>query len=340
MRAKRKNKMTFSPIALMWVSAMGLLLGLSCQEDTNNIQGQDSTAQKRELKQPPKGVSQKYSAEKYHTQSGETLADKQAVPSSEDSEKTLEHAGLGNCKPAPENLKGAEVDFAQLNHKNDASILGIDVSVYQGLIDWKRVRAAEVDFVFVKASEGDKYADRCFNYNWQQARQQEIPRGAYHVLHPSQDAVAQAAHFMKVVGANIGELPPVLDLESAILETTNINEVIKRVSTWLTYVKEKAGIQPMIYAGHATTKGYFGSEDPFGNIELWFAEYKHGKPTIPKEWGRWTFWQFSPKGSVNGINQLVDMNRFNGDTSTFGTFLAKSEQTNPLIQKLGEVHGL
>jgi hypothetical protein len=90
---------------------------------------------------------------------------------------------------------------------------GIDVSAYQGRIDWRRVAGQQVSFAYIKASEGGDFVDRRFAANWSGARRAGVPHGAYHFFSLCTPGLAQARNFLRVVPAQPGELAPALDLE-------------------------------------------------------------------------------------------------------------------------------
>src|SRR5918996_6642155 len=92
-------------------------------------------------------------------------------------------------------------------------LTGIDVSHFQGEVDWQAVAGAGVRFAFIKATEGVADIDPCFRQNWQDSRAAGLLRGAYHFLHPNLDAGQQAAHFLSVVRLDDDALPPALDIE-------------------------------------------------------------------------------------------------------------------------------
>ena len=95
----------------------------------------------------------------------------------------------------------------------EASLAGIDVSHFQGEVDWGAVAATGVRFAFIKATEGLDDVDPRFAQNWQGSRAAGLLRGAYHFLHPNLDAGQQAAHFLSVVTLDDDALPPALDVE-------------------------------------------------------------------------------------------------------------------------------
>jgi GH25 family lysozyme M1 (1,4-beta-N-acetylmuramidase) len=203
-----------------------------------------------------------------------------------------------------------------------ATVPGVDVSYWDAGIDWPKVRATGQRFVFAKATEGDFYSDPTFAASWSGAKTAGLLRGAYHFFRCNVDAKKQAARFIDYVKSvnDNGELPPVLDLESNDGQTKD--KVIARAKTWLDLVESAFGRKPIIYSGQYFLQDYF-SESGGGppawakDYPLWVAQYPNQyipgmQPYLPRGWYKWTFWQFSEKGVVNGINADVDLNLFNG----------------------------
>src|SRR5258706_5555779 len=127
------------------------------------------------------------------------------------------------------------------------TVKGLDVSHYQGAIDFAKLKAAGYKFAFMKATEGTGYTDEKFKTNWANAKSTGVLRGAYHFFRPSYDGVAQAKHFVSVMGAlHDGDLPPVLDLE--VQDGVSDATVIARAKDFLAKVKELSGRTPMIYS--------------------------------------------------------------------------------------------
>src|SRR5262245_56356921 len=130
---------------------------------------------------------------------------------------------------------------------SSATLAGIDVSTYQGDIDWPAVKAAGIEFAFVRASHGTD-EDVRFATNWAGARDAGIVRGAYQYFHPAQDALAQAELVLTTVGALASrDLPLVLDVEAA--DDLPPAEVIAAVRIWIERVVAATGRQPIIYTG-------------------------------------------------------------------------------------------
>jgi lysozyme len=105
-----------------------------------------------------------------------------------------------------------------IQQKSNSKISGMDVSAYQGNIDWQRVKRAGVEFVFIKATEGATYIDKVFARNRSGAREVAIPCGAYHYFQPNVSAPSQIENLVRTVGRlQKGDLPPVLDVENPAL---------------------------------------------------------------------------------------------------------------------------
>jgi lysozyme len=188
---------------------------------------------------------------------------------------------------------------------------GIDVSHYQGTVDWSQVAGAGMAFAFVKATQGAAYVDPLFAQNWDGARAAGLLCGAYHFFQPGDDPAAQAAHFLSVLGIPpgiTGGLPPVLDVET--LGSQTAVQVVEGVRTWLSTVEAAAGCTPIVY-----TSPHFwatlGTSD-FGGYPLWVAEYGVSTPKLPAGWTSWTFWQSSQSGQVAGVAGAVDLDVFQG----------------------------
>ncbi len=203
-----------------------------------------------------------------------------------------------------------------------ATVPGIDVSHWDAGIDWPKVRATGQRFVFAKATEGINYKDDTFKDNWFGAKSAGLLRGAYHFFRCNVDAKKQADYFIDFVKAakDDGELPPVLDLETN--DGMTKEKIVVAAKVWLDRVEAAFGKKPIIYSGQYFLQDYLvqpgGGPPPWAkDYPLWLAQYPNqfvegAKPFLPRGWFSWSFWQYSDKGRINGINAAVDMNLFNG----------------------------
>jgi GH25 family lysozyme M1 (1,4-beta-N-acetylmuramidase)/LysM repeat protein len=203
-----------------------------------------------------------------------------------------------------------------------ATVPGIDVSYWDAGIDWPKVRATGQRFVFVKATEAITYKDPTFDDNWFGAKSAGLLRGAYHFFRCNRDAKKQADFFIDYVKSfnDLGELPPVLDLETD--DGQRRDKIVPAVKIWLDRVEAAFDKKPIIYSGQYFLQDYLseaGGGPPAWakDYMLWLAQYPNQyipgtQPFLPRGWFQWTFWQYSEKGRVNGINADVDLNLFNG----------------------------
>jgi lysozyme len=189
-----------------------------------------------------------------------------------------------------------------------SDIRGIDVSHFQGVVDWQKVSQAGMAFAFAKATEGITYVDPQLAANWPGIRAAGLVRGAYHFFEPNDDATQQAQHFLATVQLAPGDLPPVLDVE--ITGGVSDPQLWSGVATWLQIVEQTTGRQPILY----TAPGFWDSHAPDLTLTrhpLWLADYAT-QPTLPNGWTSWLFWQYSQSGSVAGVTGAVDLDEFSG----------------------------
>jgi lysozyme len=188
------------------------------------------------------------------------------------------------------------------------TVQGIDVSHFQGVVDWRQVAQAGMSFAFAKATEGITYVDPQFATNWAGIQAAGLLRGAYHFFEANDDATAQAQHFLATVQLAPGDLPPVLDIETT--AGVSNEQIWSGVSTWLQIVEQETGRQPILY----TAPGFWNAHAPdlaLARYPLWLADYA-AQPVLPHGWTSWLFWQHSQSGSVAGVTGAVDLDLFSG----------------------------
>ncbi len=193
------------------------------------------------------------------------------------------------------------------------TVHGIDVSRYQGTIDWELLRnQASVDgeplsFVFVKATEGCDLSDPRFAQNFSAARRYGILRGAYHFYRASTSAKRQAEHFIQHVKLESGDLPPVLDVEVK-PAGVGAEDFRQGILEWMVRVEQHYGVRPILYTYHSFRQQYM-NDSVFNLYPYWIAHYYVDSVRYQ---GPWAFWQHSDIGRLPGIKGNVDMNIFNG----------------------------
>jgi lysozyme len=191
--------------------------------------------------------------------------------------------------------------------RHDYLVDGIDVSHYQSRVNWQQVAEQHIDFAFVKATEGATHLDSLFCRNWLEMKEAGIKRGAYHFFRPTVSPLEQADNFTRSVEIQLGDLPPVLDVE--VMDGVSKERLINGVRTWLYYAEIRYGVKPIIYTNIKFYNKILAGH--FNDYPMWVARYGFRKPTLAC--GRdWHFWQYGSQGKLKGVAGNVDLNVFNG----------------------------
>ena len=180
---------------------------------------------------------------------------------------------------------------------------GIDVSHYQGEIDWAAMKQQGMDFAYIKATEGSAHEDECFDKNWEQAKAAGMICGAYHFFSFESEGAKQAEHFIKKVGDLKGSLIPVVDVEY-----------------YGKYVKTPPDVEkPMIYCTYNVYRKYI--EGVFDEVPLWIRNVYYP----PEDIGRkWTLWQYTDRAQLDGYQgeeKSIDCNVFQGEKGQLNNYV-------------------
>ncbi|MEU5865195.1 MULTISPECIES: glycoside hydrolase family 25 protein [unclassified Nonomuraea] len=182
---------------------------------------------------------------------------------------------------------------------------GIDVSNWQGSVDWAGHAEAGVSFAFAKATEGGDWTDRWFARNWSGMRESWLVCGAYHFARPKGDPIEHARHFLAVLrsagGLRRGDLVA-LDLETG--DGQRPEQVARYARRWCHHVERHAGLRPFIYTFHWFARA--GNCAGLADYPLWIAspERPRGEPLVPPPWRDWTIHQY--------VGSPLDRNVFHG----------------------------
>lgn len=180
---------------------------------------------------------------------------------------------------------------------------GIDVSKYQGTINWRKVAdSRKVKFVYVKATEGMSIQDPFYRKNIDGARDAGLLVGSYHLYSSKTTAYQQFDNFKKVVKKKEQDLVPVLDIEA--VHCKNLN--IERVDKLLELMEREYGVKPIIYTSQTVYFTHFATKK-YRDYQVFIASYN----SFPKT--RFTLWQYTQTGRVNGITGDVDFSEMNQD---------------------------
>ena len=202
--------------------------------------------------------------------------------------------------------------YGDAEYPEGYEIHGIDISHYQGKIDWEQLKNAmikgcPVRFVIIKSTEGSSRLDENFRENFNQARDFGFIRGVYHFWSNKSTAREQAYYFLDQVHLTDGDLPPVLDIEHKPADKS-VEDFPRDVLTWLHIVEDKYHVKPIIYTYYKFKEQYL-SAPVFEDYPYWIAHYYVDKVQYK---GKWKFWQHTDVGKLPGIKGYVDFNIYNG----------------------------
>ena len=202
--------------------------------------------------------------------------------------------------------------YGDAEYPEGYEIHGIDISHYQGKIDWEQLKNAmikgcPVRFVIIKSTEGSSRLDENFRENFNQARDFGFIRGVYHFWSNKSTAREQAYYFLDQVHLTDGDLPPVLDIEHKPADKS-VEDFQRDVLTWLHIVEDKYHVKPIIYTYYKFKEQYL-SAPVFDDYPYWIAHYYVDKVQYK---GKWKFWQHTDVGKLPGIKGYVDFNIYNG----------------------------
>ena len=211
---------------------------------------------------------------------------------------------------------------------------GVDVSHWQGQIDWAKVKAAGYSFAIMKATEGTGMIDDTLAVNVVGARDTGIAVGAYHFCRASNvsEAIAEAQVFGNVLDSLGGiaaiDIPPILDIETVHAKTKeNITAVCH---AWLNEVEKRFNVRPIIYAARSFIDDYL--DESLSTYPLWLAAYNTDNLTDRNGWSEWTFLQTTDKGVVPGINGYCDLNEYKGSVEELINRISV-EDANKIIER-------
>jgi len=240
-------------------------------------------------------------------------------------------APLVNAKKDPTFLAYAvpesDLHLFPATRSAEFAVHGVDVSKYQGDIDWEQVKESGVAFAFIKATEGGDKTDSKFQYNWAAAKAAGVPRGAYHFVYWCRPPHEEIQNFAAVVPNEPDALPPVLDVEptpesKSCKRTLYREEAIRDMRTMLEAMERHYGKKPIIYSSVDFYQAIL-QPDALSEYPIWVRSTKY-HPKVRYGDRKWTFWQYRSDGRVPGIVGAVDQNTFNGSFEQWKSWLAST----------------
>lgn len=196
-----------------------------------------------------------------------------------------------------------------IEQSSGISYQGIDVSNYQGNIDYSRVKEAGIEIVYIKATEGQTIVDAYLNQNYQNAKANGLKVGFYHFVRAKTNAQAilEAEHFVNAISGMTPDCRLAMDFE--IFGNLTVNQVNDISISFLRKVQELTGKSMVIYSNTNSARTVF-SQELANSYPLWVAEYGVSRPQNNGKWNTWIGFQYTDRGIINGINGYVDRDIF------------------------------
>lgn len=187
---------------------------------------------------------------------------------------------------------------------------GIDVSHYQGRINWDEVaRDSRVTYVYLKATEGTGNVDGTYRYNFSECKRVGLKVGAYHFFRPQLSARAQFDNFVSQVDTKKQDLLPVVDVETM----NGVSDAVmqSRLLELCELIEKEYGKKPIIYTGKNFFNKHIYGNSRLRSYKFFIAAYAFDEPVLYGNMD-YVMWQYSATGTVRGIRGNVDMSRFVG----------------------------
>ncbi|GAB1769194.1 GH25 family lysozyme [Priestia sp. RMT2NF4] len=226
-----------------------------------------------------------------------------------------------------------------MQNRNNQNIKVIDVSHHNGTIDWAKVASDGVKGAYIKLTEGTTFLDKKSYDNYIGAKNAGLRVGFYHFAHADNDPIAEVNFFLNKLGSMKVDLPHCLDLEENKGKTKA--QVTAFAVRWMEYIERKTSITPILYTGYSFIKSNFTSA--VARYPLWIARYSGSNrskgftnPGDTAIWDRWSMFQYTDQGKVNGIKGNVDINEMDLDffnSINTGVTVVKNNQPSAQLQQ-------
>lgn len=210
-------------------------------------------------------------------------------------------------------------------------VCGIDVSHYQGTIDWDKVTHYEnnpIKFVYVKATEGSNIKDECYERNLTLAKEKGLLVGSYHYFTSRSSAEEQFENFKQTANKERQDLIPVVDIEECRYWTQDVFH--KNLQVFLNEVEAHYGKKPVIYTYASFYNNYL--VDRYKEYKIFIAQYGEGNPEL-SDGNNWHIWQFTRRGRIDGIRGNVDVNAINPGCDNKDILLNNQPDSKESVEK-------
>ncbi len=214
------------------------------------------------------------------------------------------------------------INFGKSSPKKYA-VHGVDVSRWQGDIDWAKLRTQGANFAYIKATDGGDHLDPMFRTNWRRAKDAGLKRGAYHFFYWCRTAGEQAEWFIRNVPRDPDALPPVIDVEynaeSSCKRRLSTAKVREKMQVFMDMLERHYGKRPIIY----TAPDFYDDhlDGAFREYPFWLRSVAaHPSKVYPGR--KWLFWQYSGSGLSHGVEGRIDLNVFRGSEADWHKWTA------------------
>ncbi len=217
------------------------------------------------------------------------------------------------------------INFGASTSPRKLAVHGVDVSRWQGEIDWDTLRTQGANFVYIKATDGGDHLDPMFKKNWRAAQQAGLKHGAYHFFYWCRTAGEQADWFIRNVPKEAGALPPVIDVEwngeSSCKRRPSREQVLAKMQVFMDKLEKHYGQRPIVYTAPDFYRDNLSGE--LLNYPFWLRSVaQHPSKVYPGR--KWLFWQYSGSGVSHGVDGRIDLNAFHGSEQDWHNWVASS----------------
>lgn len=205
------------------------------------------------------------------------------------------------------------------------AVHGVDISRWQGDIDWAKLRTQGANFAYIKATDGGDHLDPMFKKNWKRAKDAGLKRGAYHFFYWCRTAGEQADWFIRNVPRDPDALPPVIDVEyngeSSCRFRLSRAKTLEKMQVFMDKLERHYGKRPVIYTAPDFYRDNLAGE--FKSHPFWLRSVAaHPSKVYPGR--KWLFWQYSGSGLSHGVEGKIDLNVFHGSEDDWHDWVARN----------------
>jgi len=216
---------------------------------------------------------------------------------------------------------GAAIGLGVWRPLDEGYVEGVDVSAYQGMIDWDALSRSNVHFAYIKATEGSSLVDARFVANWRGAGHAGVRQGAYHRFSLCRSAASQANNFFRTVPRTYGALPPAVDVENMDRCGARRVDGEAEIESFLDLLQAHYGVRPILYV---TKQFHEAHASAFPHERFWIRSL-YAPPAFRAD--QWVIWQHHDAARRPGVEAPIDVDAFRGNERALEAFARESRPT-------------